>query len=235
MWNQQSLDPFVLNDEDHKMRLIKFAASFAALAVMAVTSSVHAQVELGVNNGFESAFGPGDPFDPANPQNWFVFDNGGNTGGGQATTDPFADASHAEIFINGDGGSFAGLQQRIDAVAGETYSFSFFAQDAPGTFDVGIEYRIEWRRADGSEISRDQLTATTFGPDYTQFTVSGVAPTDTAALNAVIALQSFQGGTTGTANIDSTSVLGPAAVPEPSSIALLGLATCGLVARRRRS
>ena len=217
------------------MRLMKFAASFAALAVMAFASSAYAQIELGTNLGFEDPILVGDPFLPDAAPGWYGFTGPGATGVGNSTADPFEGASNADIVIDDTNGSFAGIQQRIDAVPGEDYSFSFFAQDAPGLFDVGIEYRIEWRGADNGEISRAQLTDTTFGADYTQFTVGGVAPEGTVALNAVIALQSFQGGATGTVNIDNTSIVGPgAAVPEPGSIALLGLAACGLVVRRRR-
>lgn len=101
--------------------------------------------------------------------------------------------------------------------------------------DVGIEYRIEWRDAADNEISRDQLTATTFGSPYSQFSVGGVAPAGAVAARAIIALQSFQGGTQGLIRVDDTSFTGPAAIPEPTALAMLGLGGLGLVARRRRS
>lgn len=221
------------------MRLFfKFATCFAVVAAMSfmTNDSVHAQqVERAGNLGFELLPIGGTGIDPLTAQNVFGFNGAGTTGFGTSSANPFAGANHAEIVISSTPNTFAGLQHAFTANAGDVFNFSFYGVDGPGLFDVGIEYRLEYFDAAGGEISRDQLTATTFGSSYSLFSVGGTAPTGTDSVRAVIALQSFQGGTTGTAQIDNFSVIGPEVVPEPTSLGLLGLAAFGLVARRRRS
>jgi hypothetical protein len=212
------------------MKLIKFGALCVALVALCATHS--AADELGGNLGFEGAFGG---IVAPTPGNWFGFVGPGAVGAGVNTDDPRTGLNNAAIVIAGAANSFAGLQQNVDGITvGEAYSFSFYGKTAPGPFDVGTEFRIEWLDAGGAEVSRDQLT-TPFTDTYTQYSVGGSAPVGATQLRAVIALQSFQGGTTGTVRIDDTSIQGPSvAVPEPGSIALLGLGMLGLVAQRRR-
>ena len=215
------------------MKFFAMSTSFMLVAAVLLASSANAQstVELFSNNDFEGPFGGGDV---VNEANWHEFNNGAGTGAGTSTTNPLSGATHGQIEIAGAANSFAGLQQQAAVTAGDTYTFSFFAEEDAG-LDVGIEYRIEWLNAAGGEVSRDQLTATTFGTPYSQFTVGGVAPAGAVVGRAVIALQSFQGGTQGLVRIDDTSFTGPAAIPEPTALAMLGLGGLGLVVRRRRS
>lgn len=214
------------------MKFFALSTSFMLVTALLLTSSSNAQlIELFSNNDFEGPFGNGDVINVAN---WHSFAGPGATGAGANTTSPLSGLTHGQIEIAGASNSFAGLQQQAAVTAGDLYTFSFFAEEDAG-LDVGIEYRIEWRDAADNEISRDQLTATTFGSPYSQFSVGGVAPAGAVAARAIIALQSFQGGTQGLIRVDDTSFTGPAAIPEPTALAMLGLGGLGLVARRRRS
>ncbi len=215
------------------MKFLGLTQCLALAVALTFTSLAQAQgVELGSNLGFEDPMGALN--NPAVPGNWFGFTGPGATGVGTNTIDPRTGATHAEVVIAGVGDSFAGIQQAVAATEGETYTFSFFARTDGNLFDVGHEYRIEWLDAGGTELSRVQLTDPVVDGAYAPFSVSGVAPVGTTNLRAVIALQSFQGGTTGTARIDDTSIIGPAAVPEPGSLVLIALGALGMASRRRR-
>ena len=226
------------------MRLMKFAASVAALAVMAITSGAHAQdVELVVNGDFEGTIGavadgtPGqiNPFE----------------GGGLATVDatnPFDSTNHATLTFTGADAGFAGFQYQIDGITvGEEYTFSLYAAtDGPNLGGVDGEFRLEYLDADGAFVIdqfANNLSLNAATDTFALFTQSSTAPVGATSLRAVVATQTFGTGADGTDSnvgtlfVDNLSVTGPAitaAIPEPGSVALLGLAACGLVARRRR-
>lgn len=219
------------------MKLSALSTGFLLVIAVLLTSSANAQstVELFSNNDFEGPFGTGD----VTEANWNSFAGGGAVGAGTNTSNPLSGLVHGQIEIAGEGNSFAGLQQETAVTVGDSYTFSFFGEQDAG-LDVGVEFRIEWRDAANVEIPGtrvDQgINFAGFGTSYSQFSVSGTAPAGAVTGRAVIALQSFQGGTQGLVRIDDTSFLGPAAaIPEPTALAMLGLGGLGLAVRRRRS
>jgi len=103
------------------------------------------------------------------------------------------------------------LSQTIATIPGDSYDFSFWLKDAAG---AGHTYTASFN---GIVV----LTSTTIIP-YTleDFTVAATGPSTTIAFT-------LTGSPSGAVPLDDVSVtdLGPAAVPEPSTIVLLG---CGL-------
>ena len=225
------------------MRLFKFAATFAALTVMAFVTSVHAQdVVLNTDGGFEGPIGAVGAGDPGvnNP-----FEGGGLAT--QETINPFAGSSHAALTFSGAEAGFAGFQHEIVGITpGASYTLSLYAATGGATSVEGVdaEFRIEYLDANGNfaidqfanNVSLDSVTA-----DYALFTQTNVAPANATSLRAVFATQTFGAGAdgsnsnTGTLFVDNLSIVGPAIVPEPTSLGFLGLGVFGLVARRRRS
>jgi len=227
------------------MRLIKFAAFCAAVAVMACVTSVQAQnVVLNVDGGFEGAIGPvgGQAPNLNNP-----FEGGGLAT--QETINPASGASHASLVFAGADAGFAGFQFELPGITpGASYTLTLDAATGGAASLEGVngEFRIEYLDAAGgfangqftNNQSLDSVTAA-----YQTFTQTNVAPANATSLRAVFATQTFGSGVDGsnsnigTLFVDNIVIEGPpiaAAVPEPGSIALLGLAACGLVARRRR-
>ena len=160
----------------------------------------------------------------------------------QNTASPDDGMRHMVFGLGGDNG-FTGVQQAIDAAAGQTYTFSIRARTgAPVAATDVLEFRMEFRDAAGNLLDvngdgnidfgdnsfyNNQLKAELTG-QYQTFSSTVVAPAGTGQINAVIALQSFDGGGFGIPVFVDTAML----VPAPGAVALLGLAGMGL--RRRR-
>jgi hypothetical protein len=181
--------------------LILCCAAIAAAAPMA-----HGQ-NLLMNEGFESSIaaggGPG-----SNPGQWVAF-FGGTAG---VTLDAFSDSSPvggparsgnaalrlSHITTSGLGyGAFAGVAQRVDGVIpGEQYTFTIWVRDDTVALNGGVELRIEWVDQNGNFVGNPQqntqeISAQLMTGQYKEFAVTDMAPAGAAALNAVIAIQSF--------------------------------------------
>ncbi len=187
----------------------KFAVPvIAGLALLGIAGSpARAAVNLVANPGFETCTGDS----PGVPASWDA------TGSVPCQFTPHSGQTSADIKTH------AGtLSQAISAIAGDSYDFSFWlaiCADNGDTFAASFG-------------SAEVLSAISTGAflDYAleEFTVTATASVTT------IAFTGTPGG--GFWGIDDVSVtdLGPAAAPEPASLALLGTALAGFAALRRR-
>lgn len=207
--------------------------TMAVLAALCVVASSVAQVSAQtlVNPSFE------DPIVFSGPNGigvWFGFNGGGGAASGNGNIMPRTGAQHLLLEIPGLDNNFAGAFQDVTGlVPGQLATFSVWNKKV-GTYDIGAELRIEWRNAaDTAEISRTPNFVPTLTDDYTQFSMQGVVPPGAAIARVVYAIQSFgSGGTnTGTVFVDDA---GFSVVPEPATLALVGLSVLGLLSVRRR-
>lgn len=216
--------------------------SAIAIAALAASSAMAAHLDnpnLLSDSGFETAFVD----DGSGVNKWQPFADGsvGNTSE-QGTTMPRTDLGSAEFnLVNPNG--FAGAFQ--DAyfgfigpdgltTAGRTAWFSGWSKLASGGVDGGTEIRIEWRDSvNDVEIARTGNLVPTLSDQYSEFVLSDVVPAGADTARVVYAIQSFGAGVPQGVFVDDTN-FNVAGVPEPSTIALVGLSGVALLALRRR-
>ncbi|MEO0715613.1 MAG: hypothetical protein AAFY58_01335 [Planctomycetota bacterium] len=203
-------------------------AVIAAVAGAALATAANAN--LFVNAGFEDPItADGPPF----VGSWEAFSGGGSAAAFNGTASPLSGAQHAEIQILGDDNNFAGMFQDVVVTAGTEYTFSGFHATPSNPFDVGVEYRIEWRDSvNDVEVGRTaNTTIAPSGSTYEMFSASGIAPAGADLARVVYAIQTFGGdgpSNSGVIYLDDVSF-----IPAPGSLAILAGAGLGLTRRRR--
>ena len=202
-------------------------------AVLALTVSTAPAVNLLVDPGFEAvAFGQPNPI----PVPGGV---GGGWGAFQAnlsTVDVFAGSQSAALWDNTWNPS--GVYQIVAATAGDTYTASaeFYRNGAASGWGTPFLINLEFHDAAGVQVGTTVSTGWAAGGadgTWALETCGGVAPAGTAyAYTYFMAMNSLAGAATFA--VDNAVLDGPAQVPEPASVALLGLGLAGAMIWRRR-
>lgn len=207
----------------------RFVGCACALMLLAANQ---AAANLFVDPSFENQITyDGPPF----VGTWEGFNAGAGSEAINGTVMPRTGTLHLALSIFGVNNSFAGAFQDVAVVAGTNYTFSGWHKTPSNPLDVGVEARIEWRNAgSNSEISRTPNLTTAPTSDYSQFSLSAVAPAGADLARVVYAIQTFGGdgpSNSGTVFVDDVSIV---AIPEPATVALGAFAGLALIASRRR-
>jgi hypothetical protein len=216
------------------MKYTRFALLVALVAVAMWCPQATAQ-NLLVDPSFEvpalfTADGP--PFIGS----WEAFNGGAGTFSVNDALSPRTGLRDAHASINATNNSFAGFFQDVLVIPGVTYTYSGWHKSLNSNpLSYVTEARFEWRNSvSNTEVSRNQILPIA-GEQYTPFSLSIAAPAGADTARVVYAIQTFSDtGTVNTGDVfaDDFSVT---AVPEPTSIMLVGLSGLALLQMRRRS
>lgn len=209
--------------------IIRFFNGGLALCAIGSLSlfATNGHANLLTNPGFEDPVtSDGAPFVGF----WEAF-SGGGSASFNSTVAPLSGLQHLELQINATANTFAGVFQDVPALsAGQELIWSGWARDV-GTDAGGSEIRIEWRDSvNNVEISRTANLVPTLSGQYTQWSLVDTVPAGADLARVVYAIQSFGAGPNQNIYLDDTSVT---VVPEPTSLALLGLGGLAMLLRRR--
>ena len=203
-------------------------------ALLCLTTSSFAAVNLLANPGFE------DPI---------TYDGAPFVGSWEGFSGPGASAARNYFLLMGPQSlvlsitntpnTFAGVFQDVPGLAsGMSFSFGglHYRPNSSTDFALGLEIRIEWRNSiSNTEVSRTP-NLTPVLPDFgvlASFNLTGLVPAGADTARVVYAIQSFSTAPLGNGYIYADE-MSFTIVPEPSSLALLGLGGLALIAARRK-
>jgi hypothetical protein len=203
-----------------------FLVMAAAVALTAPSAMANA---LG-NPGFEDPVVEGDP--PFLGR-WQPFAGGGATSV-RDTVDPMSGVGHMSLTINNANNTFAGIFQDVAVTAGQMVDFNLYHKTTSLPYNLVTEMRIEWRDAT-TEVGRTPNLMTPPTDSYSLLSLSAAAPANATLARVVYAIQSFTNDNLpdiGTVYLDNGTTT---VVPEPTTLALIGMSVAGLTGLRRRS
>lgn len=161
--------------------------------------------------------------------------NGGGASAANSSVLPRTGTQSLQLSIANTPNTFAGTFQDMPGLtSGVGYIFSGWHATTSSPLDVGVEFRIEWRNSgSNTEVSRTPNETTAPTSSFLPFTLTATAPVGADVARIVYAIQSFSTAPlgNGVVYVDDISFT---AVPEPSSLILLGVGGLALVAIRRR-
>jgi hypothetical protein len=214
---------------------IRNLTAFAVIAVLLIANVGFADV---TNGGFETDDSSGG--DSAGASAWSGFSGSGFTSSQSAS--PFEGVNVFKIFGPFDSQpDEAGIFQDLAASAGQVWTASAQVQHWAGDAMQGDTFgAVQLQFFDGggtqlgSTLQSSVVDAATTQDQWNLLSISGTAPTGTAdARILLVHAQPTGGDFGGSAFFDSASLV--SAVPEPSSLTVLGLGAIGFLSRRRRS
>jgi hypothetical protein len=209
---------------------MKLLTLIGVLPVSLTTSLTAAN--LLVNPGFEDPItSDGPPFVGF----WEGFNGGVGAAAVNSSLQPLSGIRSLGLSITATPNTFAGAFQDVPGLtAGSEFILSGWHVTPSSPLSLGVEVRIEWRNSgSNTEISRTPNATPIPGAVYSQFGFNAIVPAGADVARVVYAIQSFSTSPLGNGNVfvDDMSF---SVVPEPSSIALLGLGGLALLAVRRQ-
>ena len=207
----------------------KICIAVAALICSGLGQTAIAQNQFS-NPGFEDPITfDGPPF----VGSWEGFSSGGPASSGNLAITPRTGLQHLGLSITNQQNAFAGAFQDVGGLtAGSLVTFSGWHMTPSNPFDLGVEFRIEWRNSvSNTEVSRTPNMTTAPTGTYSLFSLNAAVPAGADTARCVYAIQTFGGdGPThnGVVYIDDASF-----VPAPASFAL-AMGAIGMAGLRRR-